>query len=165
MTTDDKSFVLKILPISSLTSKILELFPRNLLIPQHRGEGVLAIYRVQERGATKRRSICELAQPRLASQGRSRNRVIGRGPGGSITLVIFASLRGVQHNEPVRNFQRVVTHMALPFLSKLWFDDQGQDIAEYAVTLAVILVIVAGTIRLVASNTNFVLWSSSSSVQ
>jgi Flp pilus assembly pilin Flp len=55
--------------------------------------------------------------------------------------------------------------MVLPLLSKLWFDDQGQDVAEYAVTLAVILVIVAGTIRLVASNTNFVLWSSSSSVQ
>jgi Flp pilus assembly pilin Flp len=55
--------------------------------------------------------------------------------------------------------------MALPLLSKLWFDDQGQDVAEYAVTLAVILVIVAGTIRLVASNTNVVLWSSSSSVQ
>jgi hypothetical protein len=54
--------------------------------------------------------------------------------------------------------------MALPLVSKLWFDDQGQDIAEYAVTLAVILVIVAGTIRLVASNTNVVLWSSSSSV-
>jgi hypothetical protein len=71
----------------------------------------------------------------------------------------------VQHNEPVRNFQRLVTHMALPLLSKLWFDDQGQDIAEYAVTLAVILVIVAGTIRLVASNTNVVLWSSSSSIQ
>jgi len=61
-------------------------------------------------------------------------------------------------------FTQAGTDMALPLLSKLWFDDQGQDIAEYAVTLAVILVIVAGTIRLVASNTNVVLWSSSSSV-
>jgi len=36
----------------------------------------------------------------------------------------------------------------------LWFDDQGQDIAEYAVMLAVILVPVVGTIRLIGSNTN-----------
>ncbi len=34
----------------------------------------------------------------------------------------------------------------------LWNDDSGQDIAEYAVMLAVILVIVVGTIRLVGSN-------------
>ena len=33
-------------------------------------------------------------------------------------------------------------------------DDRGQDIAEYAVMLAVILVIVVGTIRLVGSNAN-----------
>ncbi len=34
----------------------------------------------------------------------------------------------------------------------LWNDDSGQDIAEYAVMLAVILVLVVGTIRLVGSN-------------
>jgi len=32
--------------------------------------------------------------------------------------------------------------------------DEGQDIAEYAVMLAVILVIVVGTIRLIGSNAN-----------
>jgi Flp pilus assembly pilin Flp len=37
---------------------------------------------------------------------------------------------------------------------KLWKDEQGQDIAEYAVMLAVILVLVVGTIRLVGSNAN-----------
>ena len=36
----------------------------------------------------------------------------------------------------------------------LWSDDRGQDIAEYAVMLAVILVLVVGTIRLVGSNAN-----------
>ena len=35
----------------------------------------------------------------------------------------------------------------------LW-SDEGQDIAEYAVMLAVILVLVVGTIRLVGSNAN-----------
>ena len=44
-------------------------------------------------------------------------------------------------------------------------EDQGQDIAEYAVMLAVILVIVVGTIRLVGSNANNVFSSVGSSVQ
>ena len=39
-------------------------------------------------------------------------------------------------------------------LWKAWLDDQAQDIAEYAVMLAVILVIVVGTIRLIGSNAN-----------
>jgi len=41
-------------------------------------------------------------------------------------------------------------------LDQLWCNDEGQDIAEYAVMLAVILVIVVGTIRLVGSNANTV---------
>ncbi len=47
----------------------------------------------------------------------------------------------------------------------LWREDQGQDIAEYAVMLAVILVIVVGTIRLIGSNANNVFSSVASSVQ
>src|SRR5216684_3161198 len=39
-------------------------------------------------------------------------------------------------------------------LQNLWNDESGQDIAEYAVMLAVILVIVVGTIRLIGSNAN-----------
>jgi len=50
-------------------------------------------------------------------------------------------------------------------LPQLWSDDAGQDIAEYAVMLAVILVIVVGTIRLVGSNANNVFSSVASSVQ
>jgi Flp pilus assembly pilin Flp len=42
------------------------------------------------------------------------------------------------------------------FLLKMWFEDDGQDIAEYAVVLAVILVLVVGTIRLVGSSSNTV---------
>ena len=37
------------------------------------------------------------------------------------------------------------------FIERIWCDDQGQDIAEYAVMLAVILVLVVGTIRLVGT--------------
>jgi Flp pilus assembly pilin Flp len=54
--------------------------------------------------------------------------------------------------------------MAL-FLRRLWTEEQGQDIAEYAVMLAVILVIVVGTIRLIGSNANNVFSSVASSVQ
>jgi Flp pilus assembly pilin Flp len=39
-------------------------------------------------------------------------------------------------------------------LRKLWSQDEGQDIAEYAVMLAVILVLVVGTIRLIGGNAN-----------
>ena len=39
-------------------------------------------------------------------------------------------------------------------IRRLWVEENGQDIAEYAVMLAVILVIVVGTIRLVGSQAN-----------
>jgi Flp pilus assembly pilin Flp len=51
------------------------------------------------------------------------------------------------------------------FVRSLWSDQGGQDIAEYAVMLAVILVIVVGTIRLIGSNANNVFSSVASSVQ
>jgi Flp pilus assembly pilin Flp len=49
-------------------------------------------------------------------------------------------------------------------LRRLWREDAGQDIAEYAVMLAVILVIVVGTIRLIGSNANNVFSSVASSI-
>jgi Flp pilus assembly pilin Flp len=42
------------------------------------------------------------------------------------------------------------------FVNFLWRNEEGQDIAEYAVMLAVILVIVIGTVRLIGSNANSV---------
>jgi Flp pilus assembly pilin Flp len=48
---------------------------------------------------------------------------------------------------------------------RLWREDEGQDIAEYAVMLAVILVLVVGTIRLVGSNANNAFSSVASSLQ
>ncbi|MGD0760309.1 MAG: hypothetical protein ABR921_15530 [Candidatus Sulfotelmatobacter sp.] len=48
---------------------------------------------------------------------------------------------------------------------RLFKDEQGQDIAEYAVMLAVILVIVVGTVRLIGSNANNVFSSVASSIQ
>jgi Flp pilus assembly pilin Flp len=50
-------------------------------------------------------------------------------------------------------------------LRKVWSDDEGQDIAEYAVMLAVILVIVVGTIRLIGTQANNVFSETASAMQ
>ena len=47
----------------------------------------------------------------------------------------------------------------------LWKDESGQDIAEYAVMLAVILVIVVGTVRLIGANAGNVFSNVGSSIQ
>jgi Flp pilus assembly pilin Flp len=39
-------------------------------------------------------------------------------------------------------------------ICRLWAEESGQDVAEYAVMLAVILVIVIGTVRLIGGNAN-----------
>ena len=49
-------------------------------------------------------------------------------------------------------------------LKNLWTDERGQDIAEYAVMLAVVLVIVVGTIRLIGGSANNVFSEVSSSI-
>ena len=51
------------------------------------------------------------------------------------------------------------------FIKQLWSDERGQDIAEYAVMLAVILVIVVGTIRLIGTNANTVFSQVGSAIQ
>jgi len=51
------------------------------------------------------------------------------------------------------------------FIHMLWSDESGQDIAEYAVMLAVILVLVVGTVRLIGSNANNAFSSVASSLQ
>ena len=50
-------------------------------------------------------------------------------------------------------------------LKNLWSDEQGQDVAEYAVMLAVVLVIVVGTVRLVGANASNVFSSVASGIQ
>ncbi|MGA8440432.1 MAG: hypothetical protein WB762_01735 [Candidatus Sulfotelmatobacter sp.] len=51
------------------------------------------------------------------------------------------------------------------FIRRMLSEDSGQDIAEYAVMLAVILVLVVGTIRLIGSNANNVFSNAASSIQ
>ena len=50
-------------------------------------------------------------------------------------------------------------------MGRLWRDEQGQDIAEYAVMLAVILIIVIGTVKLIGTNANSTFSNVASSVQ
>lgn len=56
-------------------------------------------------------------------------------------------------------------HKMLNFMKRIWSEDQGQDIAEYAVMLAVILVLVVGTVRLIGSNANNAFSNVASSLQ
>jgi len=53
----------------------------------------------------------------------------------------------------------------MKLVCRLWREQEGQDIAEYAVMLAVILVIVVGTVRLIGSNANTVFSNVASSIQ
>jgi Flp pilus assembly pilin Flp len=50
-------------------------------------------------------------------------------------------------------------------LCRLWSDEEGQDIAEYAVMVSVILIIVVGTIRLIGTNSNTVFSNVASTIQ
>ena len=51
------------------------------------------------------------------------------------------------------------------FIHRFLVEDSGQDIAEYAVMVAVILLIVVGTVRLIGSNANTVFSNVASSIQ
>lgn len=57
------------------------------------------------------------------------------------------------------------TNRSFAWLRQLWSEESGQDIAEYSVMLAVILVIVVGTVRLIGSNANNVFSQVGSAIQ
>lgn len=50
-------------------------------------------------------------------------------------------------------------------LRPLWAEESGQDVAEYSVMLAVVLVIVVGTIRLIGSNASSIFSQVGSTIQ
>lgn len=51
------------------------------------------------------------------------------------------------------------------FLKTLWSNEEGQDIAEYSVMLAVVLVIVLTTVRLIGGNAGNVFSQVGSAIQ
>ena len=52
--------------------------------------------------------------------------------------------------------------MVANVIRKLWRNEEGQDVAEYAVMRAVVLIIVIGAVRLIGGNANNVFSSVSS---
>ncbi|HVO82600.1 MAG TPA: hypothetical protein VMT28_17865 [Terriglobales bacterium] len=52
-----------------------------------------------------------------------------------------------------------------PSYTRLWREEEGQDIAEYAVMLAVVLAIVVATVQLIGKSANNVFSSVASSIQ
>jgi Flp pilus assembly pilin Flp len=56
--------------------------------------------------------------------------------------------------------EKIVKHLS----SKLWWQDQGQDVAEYSVMLAVILVVIVGTIHLIGGTSNNIFSAVASSI-
>ncbi|HWY59181.1 MAG: Flp family type IVb pilin [Acidobacteria bacterium] len=50
-------------------------------------------------------------------------------------------------------------------MNRLWQETEGQDVAEYAIMLAVVLVIVTGMVRLIGTNASAVFSQVGSSIQ
>ena len=69
-----------------------------------------------------------------------------------------------RQNDKVKSLMKGTPPMR-NLLLRLYTDDQGQDIAEYAVMLAVILVLVIGTVRLIGTNANNAFSTVASSLQ
>ena len=67
-------------------------------------------------------------------------------------LTYDGDLRLTLHTSRVRRSEKIV----IARIRQLWTEEDGQDVAEYAVMLAVILVIVIGTVRLIGTNANTV---------
>jgi Flp pilus assembly pilin Flp len=90
-------------------------------------------------------------------------------PGRILVAAVNKSRKGVQARAslscPARQIPKGLEGENMTnLLRRLWSEEQGQDIAEYAVMLAVILVIVVGTVRLIGGNANNVFSSVSSSI-
>ena len=71
----------------------------------------------------------------------------------SVMMAPLASLFSFQRDKPAE-VDRAWRWSMMAQIRRLWVEEHGQDIAEYAVMLAVILVLVVGTIRLIGSNAN-----------
>jgi Flp pilus assembly pilin Flp len=77
----------------------------------------------------------------------------------------WSKIRGLKTVEAVEAVISSWKEGALKNLLRLIGGEQGQDIAEYAVMLAVILVLVVGTVRLIGSSANNVFSNAASTIQ
>lgn len=78
-------------------------------------------------------------------------------------LQLHRCLRG--RHLVIKAADRVEGEIVYEFFHKLCRDEEGQDVAEYAIMLAVILVIVVGTVRMIGSNAGNVYSQVGSSIQ
>ena len=85
--------------------------------------------------------------------------------GGQLKVPRAASDPKVNRSQGQAATSRPPEDSTAKFARALWVEEDGQDIAEYAVMLAVILVIVVGTIRLIGSNANTVFSNVASALQ
>jgi Flp pilus assembly pilin Flp len=65
----------------------------------------------------------------------------------------------------VQNHGRNQVEVKSAWLNQLWSGEEGQDVAEYSIMLAVVLVIVVGTVRLIGSNAGNIFSQVGSSIQ
>jgi len=86
-----------------------------------------------------------------------------------ITVFEWANLGPIRRRSRVRiPLDLVKNHFrgtSMELVRNVWREQDGQDVAEYAVMLAVILVIVIGTVQLIGSSANNVFSSVASSIQ
>ena len=80
---------------------------------------------------------------------------------------VCANLRAREETTKAKmpGFREWGINRAIRALRQCWQDERGQDIAEYAVMLAVILIIVIGTVKLIGTNANSTFSNVASSVQ
>ena len=86
-------------------------------------------------------------------------------PSAAVPLLSLSHAGGKEILSGLHNIENSNEDVLMDILKRLWREEDAQDIAEYAVMLAVILVLVVGTIRLIGSNSNNVFSSVSSSLQ
>jgi pilus assembly protein Flp/PilA len=102
-----------------------------------------------------------------SSQRILRSQVIPCGYGGYRAALGVPLLPGHQEGKLRTGAESAITPeegQMKNFLGRLWSQEEGQDIAEYAVMLAVILVIVVGTVQLIGANSNNVFSNVASSI-
>jgi Flp pilus assembly pilin Flp len=78
---------------------------------------------------------------------------------------LIPDVKNKQERQLCREVMNCYRAAATRLLRRPWSEERGQDIAEYAVMLAVILVLVVGTIRLIGTNANNVFSSAASALQ
>ena len=110
-------------------------------------------------------SPLEFPAPSRKSPSTSRNRVSDLESEAQLVEKLIPKFKDAHDRQFYREVVQSYRALARDILRKALSDEKGQDIAEYAVMLALILVLVVGTIRLIGSNANTAFSQVASSIQ